>query len=307
MFQRKKRMTFETLAQEWLALRRSEVKPATLANYRTLIKTHLIPAFGSRPVSKLTEAEVRTYLVCLSDTGLSASTRRSVQLTLHMVLSYGVRQGLMKPIDFPPMPTIRRPAADTLTDEDFFQLENNLMAHLDATALGILICMYTGLRIGEICALRWSEIDLSAGTVTVSRTLQRVADPSGTHILIDTPKSFHSIRTVPIPRQLLPLLTVRACPPGAYLLTGTQDFMEPRRLQRNFKCILRRAGLRPVKFHTLRHTFATRCASLTDPKTLSCLLGHSNVSTTMALYVHPSAEQMRRCVDGLSTQSRISA
>lgn len=305
--QRKRRVTFEALSQEWLDSRRAEVKPATLANYRTLIKTHLLPEFGPCPVCKITEPQVRAYLAGLSDSGLSPSTRRSIQLTLHMVLGYAVRRGLAKPLDFPPMPTVRRPAVATLTDDEFFQLENNLMTHLDPTAIGVLLCMYTGLRIGEVCALRWDDIDLAAGTVTIQRTLQRVSAPSGTRILIDTPKSLHSIRTVPIPRQLLELMPPYAEPPGAYLLTGTPCFMEPRRLQRIFKCILRRAGVRPVKFHTLRHTFATRCASLTDPKTLSCLLGHSSVTTTMSLYVHPGAEQLRRCVDRLPSAHQISA
>lgn len=308
MFSRKKhRITFETLAQNWLDSRRLEVKPATLANYRTLIHTHLLPEFGPRPVSKLTEDDVRGYLIRLADSGLAESTRRSIQLTLHMILRSGAHRGLMRPVDFPPMPTPHRPAVQTFTDEEFFQLENNLLASLDPAALGILLCMYTGLRIGEVCALRWSEIDLSAGTVTVARTLQRVSGPQGTRILIDTPKSAHSVRLVPIPRRLLPLMRVYAAPPGAYLLTGTAAYMEPRQLQRIFKCILRRAGLRPVKFHTLRHTFATRCAPLTDPKTLSCLLGHSSVSITMSLYVHPGAEQLRRCVDQLPVCGRIPA
>lgn len=297
---RKRRVTFQTLSREWLELRQNQVKPATLANYRTLIKVHLLPEFGPLPVCKITEARVRVYLARLAESGLSASTRRSVQLLLHMLLRYAAEQGLAKPVLFPSLPPMPHSAAGTLSDAEFLQLKDNLLRRLDDTALGILLCMHIGLRIGEICALRWGDIDLSAGTVTVSRTLQRVAAPTGTQILIHSPKSAHSVRTIPLPRQLVTLMCPFAGEPGAYVLTGGPGFMEPRRLQRNFKCILAQSGLRPANFHTLRHTFATRCAAVTDPKTLSCLLGHSSVSTTMEHYVHPRPEQMRRCLEQLS-------
>lgn len=294
------RATFGTVAQDWLELRRDEVKPATLANYRTLFRAHLLPEFGPLPVCRITEARVRNYLDRLAASGLSASTRRSIQLTLQMILRHAAGQGLMRPVNFPPLPPLRRQPAVILTDTEFFQLEDTLRRHLDGQALGILLCMYTGLRIGEVCALRWGDIDLAAGMVTVSRTLQRISDGPGTHILIDTPKSQNSIRSIPLPRPLLDLMRPFAGPPTAYLLTGGPGFMEPRQLQRQFKCILAASGLRPVKFHTLRHTFATRCAPLTDPKTLSRLLGHGSIATTMDVYVHPGTEQLRRCLERLS-------
>lgn len=301
MFPRKKhRITFQALSREWLDLRLGEVKPATLSNYRTLIRVHLLPEFGPLPVCKITEGQVRAYLARLSGSGLSASTRRSIQLVLHMLLRYAAERGLAKPVTFPALPPMPRSAAGTLSNEQFFQLKDNLLRRLDDTALGILLCMHIGLRIGEICALRWGDIDLTAGTVTVSRTLQRVAAPTGTQILIHSPKSAYSVRTIPLPRQLVDLMRPFAGEANAYVLTGGPDFMEPRRLQRNFKCILADSGLPPANFHTLRHTFATRCAALTDPKTLSCLLGHSSVSTTMEHYVHPRPEQMRRCLEQLS-------
>lgn len=294
------RVTFHAVAEDWLCERQIRVKPATLANYRTLLRVHLLPQFGDRAVGRIGQKRVTSYLEQLAAGALSASTRRSIQLVLQMVLQFACDKGLCAMPEFPPMPASDAAQTAALSNAEFFHLQDNLRSAIDPCRMGILLCMYTGLRIGEVCALRWSDIDLAAGTVTVSRTLQRVSEESGIRILIDSPKSKHGVRTIPLPRWLTAVMTDFAGPPEAYLLTGQARFMEPRNLQRKFQSVLAQAGLRPVKFHTLRHTFATRCASLVDPKALSYLMGHGDVSTTMKLYVHPETEQMRRCLERLS-------
>lgn len=292
--------TFGAVAQDWLTIRAQQIKPATLSNYRTLLKNHLLAEFGEQPVGRIGLRQVEGYLTRLGQSNLSASSRRSIQLVLQMVLRHGEAQGLCVLPEFPPLPSSDTSPIPTLTETEFFQLRDNLLSHLDALRMGILLCMHTGLRIGEVCALRWSDIDLAAGTLTVSRTLQRVTEEQGTRILIGCPKSRCSTRMIPLPRNLVAVMSPFAGEPETYLLTGTARFMEPRCLQRKFKTELAQAGLSPVKFHALRHTFATRCAPIIDPKALSYLLGHSDVSTTMNTYVHPGTEQLRRCLEQLN-------
>lgn len=295
-----RRIRFSALSDEWLESRRGEVKPSTLSNYWVLSRKHLLPVFGEMYVRDITSEDVAVFLSSLEEQKLSPSTRRSIQFVLQMILRYGEEQGLCGPIHFPSLPHKPRESVTALTDAEFSTLELWLTEHLDHCHSGILLCMYTGMRIGEVCALRWGDVDLREGTVSVGRTLQRIADKDGSRILIDSPKSRNSMRIIPLPRQILSVLEPLAGAPDDYLLTGSELYMEPRCLQRRFQRCLEQAGLRPIKFHALRHTFATRCVALTlDPKTLSYILGHSDVSTTMNVYVHPSKEQIRGFMERL--------
>lgn len=302
---RPKRMRFATLAELWLEDINGKVKESTRANYQTLLRKHLLPTFGPLYVRDLTTEQLAEFFSSMEENGLSPSTRRSIQLVLQMILRYGAATGNCDIMLFPALPTMPRGTVGTLTDEECYKLECWIEQNMTPCNLGILLCMYTGMRIGEICALRWGDINLRTGTVTIGRTLQRVTDRSGdgSHLMIASPKSRSGSRCIPVPRQILRELKRWAREPTDYVLTGTSDPMEPRKMQRKFKRCLELAEVRPVKFHTLRHTFATRCmATDLDPKTLSYILGHANVSTTMTVYVHPSLEQIRRCLDRLPEQ-----
>lgn len=299
---RARRIKFSTLSTLWLEDDCSKVKESTLANYQTLLRKHLLPVFGDTYVRDITTEQITDYFLSLRDSRLATSTRRSIQLVFQMVMRYGERMGVCDPVYFPALPPMPRQAVSTLTDEEFYKLEHYLQSNVTPCNLGILLCMYTGMRIGEVCALRWGDINLRSGTVTIGRTLQRVIDRGGdgSHIMIDSPKSRSGARCIPVPRQMIKMLKSRSCRPDEYVLTGCETPMEPRHLQRKFKRCLELSEVRPVKFHTLRHTFATRCMGLDlDPKTLSYILGHANVSTTMTVYVHPSLEQIRRYMDRL--------
>ena len=164
--------------------------------------------------------------------------------------------------------------------------------------------MYSGLRIGELCALKWSDIDFENGIVRVSKALQRVPDKLGkgkTKIAITSPKSKTSVRDIPVPFFILDLLEQEKRSGEFYVLSRTSKPMEPRTMQNRFKAILKNCGIRNANFHLLRHTYATVCIeSGFDAKTVSELLGHSNVNITLNRYVHSSMETKRRCVDRLN-------
>ena len=176
--------------------------------------------------------------------------------------------------------------------------------HFTFLNLGIFICLNAGLRIGEVCALQWDDIDVTAGIIRVSKTIQRIYLVDGeekyTELIVDKPKTKNSIREIPMTRDLLALVRplkkiVRG---DFYVLTNAANPTEPRTYRSYFNKLQSELGLPKMRFHGLRHSFATRCIeSKCDYKTVSVLLGHSNISTTLNLYVHPNMEQKKKCID----------
>lgn len=183
-----------------------------------------------------------------------------------------------------------------------------LCCNLDPCYLGILLCLYTGLRIGEICALQWRDISINEQLLSVHQSMQRVQtggqDGKKTRVVIQSPKSSCSIRRIPIPFEIHKLLVASQKQADAFLLTGLPDrFMEPRCLENRFKAAASACEIYNVNYHTLRHTFATRCVELGfDIKSLSEILGHTSVNITMNRYVHPSMEFKKKNMNRLSAK-----
>jgi integrase len=183
--------------------------------------------------------------------------------------------------------------------EDHFTFEN----------LGIYMCLSTGMRIGEICALKWDDIDLESCVISVNKTIQRIYimdEPERhTEIIIDTPKTKNSIREIPMSKNLLRFIKpIKKLLNGEYyVLSNTENPIEPRTYRNHYKILMKELGMPALRFHGLRHSFATRCIeSKCDYKTVSVLLGHSNISTTLNLYVHPNFEQKKKCIDQMIKQ-----
>ena len=170
--------------------------------------------------------------------------------------------------------------------------------------LGILVCAFTGLRVGELCGLKWQDIDFKNEVLHIERTVSRIIcnqdSAEKTEILIGSPKTDYSKRDIPIPDFLLTILKIYRRESSYYLLTGTLNCMEPRNVQKRFKTLLKRCGIPNRKFHALRHSFATMCIEKGfDIKTLSELLGHASVKTTMDIYVHSNLEQKKTYMNRL--------
>ena len=169
-----------------------------------------------------------------------------------------------------------------------------------------MICLYTGLRVGEICALKWGDVNFEEKTIYVHQTMQRLqcmeSGERKTQILISNPKSDSSVRWIPIPDSLFNLICQYKFPENAYFLTGTsKQYIEPRNMQNKFKKAIKECNIENANFHALRHTFATRCIELGfDIKSLSEILGHSNVNITLNRYVHPSMELKQQNMNKLS-------
>ncbi len=181
---------------------------------------------------------------------------------------------------------------------------NYIQEHFTFRNLGVYICLSEGMRIGEVCALTWEDIDTDNGVISVNRTIQRIyvieEGNRRTELILDTPKTKNSIREIPISKDLLKILKPfkKIVNPSFFVLTNDVKPTEPRTYRSYYKNLMKELNMPELKFHGLRHSFATRCIeSNCDYKTVSVLLGHSNISTTLNLYVHPNMEQKKKAIE----------
>lgn len=302
--------TFASLASAWAADRRPYVKDSTYLNYTLTIRTRLNPRFGAQRTVE--EGEVQQYLLSLLGAGLSRKTVRDTIALLKQILRWGAKRGLAAYTEWElQWPTHREPRrVPTLTPADHRRLIAYLTEHPLHYNTGILLALCTGMRIGEVCGLRWDDVDLTARTISVSRTMSRLYDCENRSETIreTTPKTRNSYRDIPITPTLMPALhAVRRASRSPYVVTGQiTPSTEPHQLRDYFNRLLRRLGIPKIVFHGLRHTFATRCIEAgCDPKTVSSILGHSNVALTLNLYVHPDMEAKRRAALHMERAMRL--
>ena len=297
-----KNTEFSQVAALWEADKKQYVKRSTYATYSTLVETRIIPCFGNK--TEILEADVQEFVNGELAAGLSVKTVKDILVVLKMILRFGAKCGLFpdRRIDVV-FPTQRKKATiEVMSVPNQRKLMCYVREHFSFRNLGILISMSTGLRIGEICALRWADIDLDSRLLRVRRTIQRIYMEGHTEVIEDAPKTVSSFREIPLTQDLLGILRpikkiIRA---DYYVLSGSPKPIEPRTYRAYFKRVTLEIGLPPIRFHGLRHSFATRCIeSHCDYKTVSALLGHSNISTTLNLYVHPGLDQKRRCIDAV--------
>lgn len=304
---------FKYMAEKWFSSKKIQIKDSTAVKYRNILNTYLYPFIGNITFSQLTHNVVEELSKELllhgskNGKGLSPKTVSDSLSLLKNIVEYAVNEGMTVPINACKIQI--RQSTKRLT---VFSIEEQsilctyLLSSKDPRDLGILVSLYAGLRIGEICALTWENINMNERTLFVCQTMQRLQwhdsrNKKRTRISISTPKSACSIRTIPLPDALFSRLSEFQKDKG-YLLSGCEDtFVEPRSMQNHFRDVLKKCGISNSNYHTLRHTFATRCVELGfDIKTLSEILGHANVSITMNRYVHPSMELKRANMQRLS-------
>ena len=294
--------TFEEVAAMWLADKQQYVKMSTYCAYSLLLFNHLKPAFAQD--RDITEELVQKFVLSKLQQGLSRNSVKDMLMVLKMILKYASKHGYMpaRQIDIN-FPTERRPPqVKTFSRADQKRLMDHIRANFSFMNLGIYICLSAGLRIGELCALTWDDLDTDAGVVRISRTLQRIynKDKSSTEVIIGTPKSKNSVREIPLAKELQRLIKpLKKVVNGSfYVLTNSSHPTEPRSYRNHYRRLMQQLGLPQLNFHGLRHSFATRCIeSKCDYKTVSVLLGHSSISTTLNLYVHPNLDQKKKCIE----------
>ena len=298
-------MTVKELVNEWLYVMKSRIKESTAANYAMKAEKHLIPAFGEIKCCLLKTKDIYAFIERKLKDGLSVRYLSDIMVLFKSIFRYASREYRIRNVlDGIILPKKNKPEIAVLDKTQQLRLENHLDKHPSVTSVGISISMYMGLRIGEVCALQWKDINLEKRTLTVSKTIQRVQCRTGmkhTNIIITEPKSESSKRTIPIPDCLLPLLRRFRDNGDIYVVSGKKKPVEPRTMQYRFAKILNNADLPSFHYHSLRHLFATRCVELGfDVKTLSEILGHSSVEVTLNRYIHSDMERKRTCMSLLS-------
>lgn len=288
----------------WKIDKKQYVKKSSFSAYTLLIENHLLPNFGNKIA--IEEADVQSFVFQKLGTGLSHKTIKDILIVLKMILKFGAKNKWLQytPFDIQ-FPTEReRHNIEVLTKTDQKKIMNYIQEHFTFRNLGVYICLSAGMRIGEICALTWEDIDTDNGIISVNRTIQRIyVIEDGirkTELILDTPKTKNSIRDIPISKDLLRILKPfkKIVNPSFFVLTNDAKPTEPRTYRSYYKNLMAALKMPELKFHGLRHSFATRCIeSNCDYKTVSVLLGHSNISTTLNLYVHPNMEQKKKAIE----------
>jgi len=306
-------LSLSAVAARWEKNIAQQVKESTFVKYHIIIENHLLPAIGDVCVEDMTHELIESLSIsllrgeCKNGRPLSPRTVSDILSVLRSILRFARRSGAVIPCDGSSV-RIRRPAVDirVLTRNEQETLCQYLFDNISLRNAGILLSLYAGLRVGEICALRWEDIELESRLLHIRHTMQRIQnlEPVGprTHVVITAPKSATSTRMIPLPEDLARIIASIPGEHRGFFLTGEENvYAEPRIMQYHFHRTLKHCGVDCANYHALRHTFATRCVELGfDVKCLSELLGHSTVSMTMDRYVHPSLEHKREHMQRLS-------
>ena len=295
--------TVREIAAAWKEYKRPYVKQSTMAAYVLILENHVLPYFGDG--DSLHEQAVQAFVLQKLERGLSVKTIKDILIVLKMVMKFGVKNEWMTyyewDIKYPTTSTSKE--LEVLSVANHRKILNYIQSHFTFMGLGIYISLSTGLRIGEICALKWSDINVTDGTITVSRTIERIyiieGEKKHTELIISTPKTKNSCREIPMSKELLAMIKPlkKVVNEDFYVLTNDERPTEPRTYRNYYSGLMVKLDIPKLKYHGLRHSFATRCIEAgCDYKTVSVLLGHSNISTTLNLYVHPNMEQKKRCI-----------
>lgn len=294
------KLTMGELALTWLTNIKNKVKISTLSNYEMKLQKHILPYFAGMRYDKLTADNLNAFITAKIKENLSERYVADIVVLVKSVARFAQkRYGVVNRFE-----SVSPPKSRGKTDKRLFsaaeqsRLKAFLLKNPDCSNVGILLSMTTGIRIGELCALRWQDIDLEKSILTVRQTVQRIMkNGGGTRLIVTAPKSTSSVREIPLPDFIMPVLKKIQAEKSAYLLSGNSKIIEPRTMQYRFKSLLKRAGLPYINFHSLRHSFATSCVALgVDVKTLSEILGHSSVELTLNRYVHSSMERKQSCM-----------
>lgn len=305
---------FDFFAKTWFESVQTQIKKSTQNKYRNMLDAYILPSLGNKHLNEFTYEVIEEYCQHLLTTGgkskkgLSSKTVVDILSLVRNILKFAVRKGNVVPCDGTSIQIKNVPSQMRIfSKSEQEQLCEYLYSHSTPCNIGILICLFTGLRVGEVCALRWEDFSENDQTIRVHQTLQRIQTKDNseqkTKIIITSPKSMCSLRTIPLPDTLLELLVQHKRVERGFVLTNSDIvFVEPRTMQNNFKKALHASGIENANFHTTRHTFATRCIELGfDVKTLSEILGHATVNITMNRYVHPTMDLKRENMQKLST------
>ncbi len=290
-------MNTTAFLMEWLA---HTVKPTakarTFQRYGDIVKQHLIPTFGSLELHEITPVTLQKFTSELSacgnlqnGKGLSPNSVNAILTVMQTALKTACNLGYVSEYiaNQVKRPRMEEKQVSCFSLAEQKKLEQTALSDRRVKMRGILVCLYTGLRIGELLAMEWSDIDFATGELTVRKSCHDSKKDGMYYRQIESPKTKHSNRVIPLPKQLLPILReMKQKNPTGYVVGG-EKVIPVRSYQASFTLLLRKLGIPHRGFHALRHTFATRALECgMDVKTLAELLGHKNPTVTLNRYVH---------------------
>ena len=311
MLLKSKKILYKDWIYTWLLEKKDYIKESTYANYSNNIFNHIIPKLGNYYLNELNHKVIQDFLLELSKNGrkdnnggLAEKTIKDITIIIKGSIKKGINEDKIKHIEL----TFNYPKDNkenklyVLTKREQSKITNYVLENINSRNIGLLISLYSGIRIGELCALRWEDVDFKKNSLTINKTIQRVyikdKNKNISKVIITTPKTKNANREIPINKDFLEILKKVKSDKEHYILTGNEKYIEPRTYRKYFNKVLDELKIKHFNFHSLRHTFATNCISLgVDYKTVSELLGHANVNITLNLYVHPRYSQKKKCID----------
>lgn len=297
-------MVIKEVAVLWKDNKKHFVKESTYSAYCLLLANHIIPFFGAK--EEFTETDVQCFVLQSLSKGLSEKTIKDIIVVIKMIQKFGAKNDFLPPnqIDVLFPASSSKKELEVMSRVNQKKLFEYLKINFSFKNLGIAICLCTGLRIGELCALKWNDFDMEDNVVKIRHSVQRIyvvdEEIKYTKIVVNEPKTKESNRDIPLSTELLKIIKplMKVVNKDFYVLSNDGKPLEPRVYRNYYKRLLKQLDIPYLKFHGLRHSFATRCIeSKNSVKTVSVILGHSNITTTMNLYVHPDNVEKKRCIE----------
>lgn len=306
----RKKLTLKEIGDLWLQSKKLNVKESSYCNYKRNLEDHIYPVIGDLKYSLITKQQLNDFVEYLMVSGrkdgkggLSKGTVKDIVTLLKSVSKFAYQEyGLQNVCEGFKASKIKKNEIQVLSNIERKKLETYLLSNVNLSNICTLLSLYTGLRIGEVCGLKWEDIDFKKGCISVNKTVERISLGNGkTKVVVGDPKTESSIRKVYVPTFIIELLKDHKKSSDLFVLSGKQNPTEPRTLQYRFEKILKSTNIRYMSFHALRHSYATLCIEKgMDIKTLSELLGHSDVKITLNTYVHSSDKLKRKYVKRLA-------
>ena len=299
----------EEISHEWLEKARLRLKQSSYCRYYSIVNNHILPYFKNHNITAITRETAEKFIDCKLQK-LSIKTVHDMTSVLIQILKFAERNCYISNFNYDiDLPKLHRKELEVLNITEEQKLNNYLKNNLTLENFGVILSKTTGIRIGELCALKWNDFNLDNGTVYINKTIQRIKNlnttaKGKTKIIITTPKSQKSIREIPLSDVLISTIKKLYNKENSdtYILTNKIKYIEPRIYQKKFKKILTQINIRNINFHSLRHLFATKAVENGfDIKSLSEILGHSTVRFTLDRYVHSSFELKRENMNKIAS------
>lgn len=311
LFKAKNKLLYKDWIWDWLSYKKDYIKESTYANYSNIISNHIAPDLGKYYLKDLNNKIIQEFLLKKYKIGrldnlggLSSKTIRDIVAIIKSSLKFAMKEDIISNfnLDFIYPKISSKGKIYTISKQDQDKLIDYILKNQSSKNFGILLTLYSGIRIGELCALQWKDIDFKNNILNINKTLQRVyikdKQIKKSKLIITNPKTHNAEREIPLNKDFAKELKKFKTDNEDYILSGSRKWIEPRTYRRFFARTLEKVKIDKINFHGLRHTFATNCIKLgVDYKTVSELLGHATVNITLNLYVHPQMSQKKKCID----------